>query len=99
MIKNIKKIHTTSEVLLKQWYDKIKKVFNIIPCGHYGQMEKVSFMHQVESSRDMKQNLEYGVNEFYDNEDGTYGLIATGFILQTVRGFLRILLVREFGLD
>ena len=28
----------------------------------------------------MKQNLEYGVNEFYDNEDGTYGLIATGFI-------------------
>ena len=26
-------------------------------------------------------------------------LIATGFILQTVRGFLRILLVREFGLD
>ena len=79
-LKNIEKIHTTSEVLLKQWYDKIKKVFNITPCGHYGQMEKVSFMHQVESSRDMKQNLEYGVNEFYDNEDGTYGLIATGFI-------------------
>ena len=26
-------------------------------------------------------------------------LITTGFILQTVRGFLRILLVREFGLD
>ena len=26
-------------------------------------------------------------------------LIATGVILQTVRGFLRILLVREFGLD
>ena len=79
-LNSIEKIHTTSEVLLKQWYDKIKKVFNITPCGHYGQMEKVSFMHQVESSRDMKQNLEYGVNEFYDNEDGTYGLIATGFI-------------------
>ena len=79
-LKSIEKIHTTSEVLLKQWYDKIEKVFNITPCGHYGQMEKVSLMHQVESSRDMKQNLEYGVNEFYDNGDGTYGLIATGFI-------------------
>ena len=79
-LNSIEKIHTTSEVLLKQWYDKIKKVFNITPCGHYGQMEKVSFMHQIESSRDMRQNLEYGVNEFYDNGDGTHGLIATGFI-------------------
>ena len=79
-LNSIEKIHTTSEVLLKQWYDKIKKVFNITPCGHYGQMEKVSFMHQIESSRDMRQNLEYGVNEFYDNGDDTHGLIATGFI-------------------
>ena len=79
-LKTIEKIHTTSEVLLNQWYDKIEDVFNITPCGHYGQMEKVSFMNQVESSRDMKQNLEYGVDEFYDNEDGTYGLISTGFI-------------------
>ena len=37
-------------------------------------------MNQIESSRDMIQNLEYGVNEFYDNGDGTHGLIATGFI-------------------
>jgi phenylacetate-CoA ligase len=79
-LKTIEKIHTTSEVLLNQWYDKIEDVFNITPCGHYGQMEKVSFMNQIESSRDMKQNLEYGVDEFYDNEDGTYGLISTGFI-------------------
>ena len=79
-LKTIEKIHTTSEVLLNQWYDKIEDVFNITPCGHYGQMEKVSFMNQIETSRDMKQNLEYGVDEFYDNEDGTYGLISTGFI-------------------
>ncbi len=79
-LKTIEKIHTTSEVLLNQWYDKIEDVFNITPCGHYGQMEKVSFMNQIEASRDMKQNLEYGVDEFYDNEDGTYGLISTGFI-------------------
>lgn len=79
-LKSIEKIHTTSEVLLKQWYSKIKDVFDITPCGHYGQMEKVSFMNQIESSRDMIQNLEYGVNEFYDNGDGTHGLIATGFI-------------------
>ena len=79
-LETIKKIHTTSEVLLKQWYDKIKQVFNITPCGHYGQMEKSSFMHQTEDSRDFHQNLEYGVDEFYDNGDGTYGLIATGFI-------------------
>ena len=37
-------------------------------------------MHQSEQSRDMNQNLEYGIDEFYDNGDGTHGLIATGFI-------------------
>ncbi len=79
-LRNIKKIHTTSEVLLEKWYNKIRDVFNITPCGHYGQMEKVSFMNQTEDSRDLKQNLDYGVDEFYDNKDGTYGLIATGFI-------------------
>ena len=77
---NIKKIHTTSEVLLEKWYNKVQEVFGITPCGHYGQMEKVSFMNQTEDSRDLKQNLEYGVDHFYDNEDGTYGLISTGFI-------------------
>ena len=77
---NIKKIHTTSEVLLEKWYNKFKDVFGITPCGHYGQMEKVSFMNQTEDSRDLKQNLAYGVDHFYDNEDGTYGLISTGFI-------------------
>ena len=76
----LKKIHTTSEVLTRKWYDKIKDVFHIIPCGHYGQMEKVSFMHQTEESTDMIQNLEYGVNEFEDIGDGTHSLIATGFI-------------------
>ena len=79
-LRTIKKVHTTSEVLLPQWYDKVKEVFGITPCGHYGQMEKVSFMHQTEESRDMDQNLEYGIDEFYDNGDGTHGLIATGFI-------------------
>ena len=79
-LRTIKKIHTTSEVLIPQWYDKVKEVFGITPCGHYGQMEKVSFMHQTEESRDMNQNLEYGIDEFYDNGDGTHGLIATGFI-------------------
>ena len=79
-LRTIKKIHTTSEVLIKKWYDKVLDVFDIVPCGHYGQMEKVSFMHQNEQSRDMHQNLEYGIDEFYDNGDGTQGLIATGFI-------------------
>ncbi len=79
-LRTIKKIHTTSEVLIEKWYNKVKEVFGITPCGHYGQMEKVSFMHQTEDSRDMNQNLEYGIDEFYDNGDGTHGLIATGFI-------------------
>ena len=61
-----------SEVLLEKWYNKVQEVFGITPCGHYGQMEKVSFMNQTEDSRDLKQNLEYGVDHFYDNEDGTY---------------------------
>ena len=42
---------------------------------------KKFFMHQTESSRDYNQNLEYGVDEFYDNGDGTHGLIATGYQL------------------
>lgn len=79
-LNKVKKIHVTSEKMLNQWYDKVVDVFGIKPCGHYGQMEKVSFMHQTESSRDYNQNLEYGIDEFYDNGDGTHGLIATGFI-------------------
>ena len=66
--------------MLNQWYDKVVESLGIVPCGHYGQMEKVSFMHQTEESRDYKQNYEYGVDEFYDNGDGTFGLIATGFL-------------------
>ena len=66
--------------MLKQWYDKVVDVFGIKPCGHYGQMEKVSLMHQTEESKDYKQNFEYGVDEFVDNGDGTHGLIATGLI-------------------
>ena len=79
-LKNVKKIHITSEKMLNKWYDKVVETLGIIPCGHYGQMEKVSLMHQTEESRDYKQNYEYGVDEFYDNGDGTYGLIATGFL-------------------
>ena len=79
-LNQIEKIHVTSEKMLNQWYDKVVNVFGIKPCGHYGQMEKVSLMHQTEDSRDYHQNYEYGVDEFYDNGDGTYGLIATGFI-------------------
>jgi phenylacetate-CoA ligase len=79
-LNQIEKIHVTSEKMLNQWYDKVVNVFGIKPCGHYGQMEKVSLMHQTEDSRDYHQNYEYGVDEFYDNLDGTYGLIATGFI-------------------
>jgi len=76
----IKKIHVTSEKMLNQWYDKVVDVFGIKPCGHYGQMEKVSFMYQNESSKDYLQNLEYGVDEFVDNGDRTHSLIATSFI-------------------
>ncbi len=79
-LNKVKKIHVTSEKMLNQWYDKVVDVFDIKPCGHYGQMEKVSFMHQTEESQDYHQNYEYGIDEFYDNGDGTHGLIATGFI-------------------
>ena len=79
-LNKVEKIHVTSEKMLNQWYDKVVDVFGIKPCGHYGQMEKVSFMYQNESSKDYLQNLEYGVDEFVDNGDGTHSLIATGFI-------------------
>ena len=79
-LNRVEKIHVTSEKMLNQWYDKVVDVFGIKPCGHYGQMEKVSLMHQTEESKDYKQNFEYGVDEFVDNGDGTHGLIATGLI-------------------
>ena len=55
-LSQIEKIHVTSEKMLNQWYKKVVDVFGIKPCGHYGQMEKVSFMHQIENSQDYHQN-------------------------------------------
>ena len=54
----IEKIHVTSEKMLNQWYDKVVDVLGIKPCGHYGQMEKVSLMHQTEESKDYKNNCD-----------------------------------------
>lgn len=79
-LSKVKKIHVTSEKMLDQWYEKVANELKIKPCAHYGQMEKVSFMYQKEESKDYIQNLEYGVDDFFDNGDGTHGLIATGFI-------------------
>jgi phenylacetate-CoA ligase len=75
----IKKIHVTSETMLDQWREKIKQVFNITPVAHYGAIEKVSFMHQLEDSTKYYNNLEYGVTEFIENNN-EHEIVATGFL-------------------
>ncbi len=78
-LKTIRKIHVTSETMLDQWRDKIEKVFGVVPVAHYGAIEKVSFMHQLEDSTKYYNNLEYGVTEFIENNN-EHEIVATGFL-------------------
>ena len=78
-LKYVKKIHVSSEMMLDEWRAKIIETFNIIPIAHYGAIEKVSFMHQTENSSMYHENLEYGINEFI-NENGYYTIVGTGFL-------------------
>ena len=79
-LSTIKNIHVASEPLLDEWREEVYNVFNLYPIPHYGQVEKVSFMHQKYGDKCYVDNLEYGVSEYEKNEYGHYDLIATGFI-------------------
>lgn len=71
----VKYLHGASEVCLPQWSQTIKEVFGFPLKMHYGQVEKVSFAHQVIGDEIYRENLLYGLNE-YDSENN---IIATGF--------------------
>lgn len=76
---HIKSIHVASEMMLPMWRDKIREVFNLIPYAHYGQMEKVVFMHQKDKTGFYVNNPEYGYTELIGNGD-QFEIIGTGFI-------------------
>ena len=71
----VKHIHGASEVCLPQWSQAINEVFGFPIKMHYGQVEKVSFAHQVTEDEIYRENLLYGLNE-YDSENN---IIGTGF--------------------
>jgi phenylacetate-CoA ligase len=74
-------IHVASEKMLPEWKDKIESAIGIKVKAHYGQMEKVSFFYQTESSDNYTEALEYGVTEFEpDKETGEKAVIGTGFL-------------------
>jgi phenylacetate-CoA ligase len=78
--KFLTKIHVSSEMMLDEWRTKIIDVLGIVPVAHYGAIEKVSFMHQLELSTEYFQNFEYGINEFIPNHFEQHDLVATGFL-------------------
>lgn len=79
-LKNISKIHVSSEMMLPEWREKIIDVFGIVPVAHYGAIEKVCFMHQDEYSSRYYENPEYGVTEYIEDGFGNHKIVATGFL-------------------
>ena len=79
-LKNISKIHVSSEMMLPEWREKIIDVFGIVPVAHYGAIEKVCFMHQNEYSSRYYENPEYGVTEYIEDGFGNHKIVATGFL-------------------
>lgn len=71
----VKHLHAASEVCLPQWSNIINQVFGVPLKMHYGQVEKVSFAHQVTNDEIYRENLLYGLNEF----DSQNNIIGTGF--------------------
>ena len=79
-LKHIKKIHVSSEMMLPEWKRKVEEVFGIVPVAHYGAIEKVCFMNQLEDSDKYYENLQYGVTEYLDDGNGNHTIVATGFL-------------------
>ena len=78
--KSINQVRVASEKVQDNWVSEVESVFNVKMLSHYGQIEKVSFMHQEESNGNYIDNLEYGVTEFVKNDNGQNRIIGTGFL-------------------
>lgn len=79
-LKHIKKIHASSEMMLPEWRKKIIDVFGIVPVCHYGSIEKVCFMHQLEDSEKYYENPQYGITEYIEDGLGNHSIVGTGFL-------------------
>jgi phenylacetate-CoA ligase len=66
--------------MLPEWRKKIIDVFGIVPVSHYGAIEKVCFMHQLEDSEKYYENLQYGITEYIEDGNGNHTIVGTGFL-------------------
>jgi len=71
----VKSIHTSSEVMLRQWAETIKAVFNVMPRDHYGMMERGAFFYRCPQSENYHEAIDYGCTESHRD-----GIVVTGFI-------------------
>ena len=78
--KYINQIRVASEKMQKSWAEEINHVFKINPLAHYGQIEKVSFMHQTQESSNYKNIYEYGVTELISGNNYKNKIVGTGFL-------------------
>lgn len=79
-LNHIQKIHVSSEMMLSEWRKKIIDVFGIVPVSHYGAIEKVCFMHQLEDSEKYYEVPQYGITEYIEEGEGTHTIVGTGFL-------------------
>jgi histidinol-phosphate/aromatic aminotransferase/cobyric acid decarboxylase-like protein/phenylacetate-coenzyme A ligase PaaK-like adenylate-forming protein len=77
---HIQKIHVSSEMMLPEWRSKVIEVFGIVPVAHYGAIEKVCFMYQLEDSEKYYEVPQYGITEYIEENDGTHTIVGTGFL-------------------
>lgn len=76
-LSHIKTVHTGSENFLPKWRDRVESILGVPAKDHYGMAEKVGLFHQCSESYKYHENLEYGVVEIVDRDDGTGQIVGT----------------------
>lgn len=74
---HIEVVHTGSENFLPEWRDRVESILGVPTKDHYGMAEKVGLFHQCSESYKYHENLEYGVVEIVDRDDGTGQIVGT----------------------
>ncbi|WP_435065523.1 phenylacetate--CoA ligase family protein [Halobaculum sp. EA56] len=70
-------VHTGSENFLPEWRDRVESILGVPAKDHYGMAEKVGLFHQCSESYKYHENLEYGVVEIVDRNNGTGQIVGT----------------------
>lgn len=76
-LQHVRAVHTGSEQLIDEWRDRIESVLGVPVYDHYGMAEKVGLFHQCPESSAYHENLEYGVVEIADPQNGTGEVVGT----------------------